>query len=135
MFAASCYRGLGKLDEARRSSEKGIAAAERALALNAGESRALSLGASELYALGDSVRAEEWARRAVQSAPTDPLMLYNIACLHAVMGNRGLALDHLERAIELGMRNRDWLMTDPDLASVRDDPRFNALLTEQPAGR
>src|SRR5688572_31362180 len=71
MFAATCYRGLGKLDEARRCSEKGIAAAERALALNAGESRALSLGASELYELGDTVRAEEWARRAVQSAPTD----------------------------------------------------------------
>ena len=51
------------------------------------------------------------------------------------MGNREIALDHLERAIELGMRNREWLMTDPDLVSLRDDPRFNAMLTENPAGR
>ncbi len=130
MFAATCYRGIGKDDAARVASEKGIAAAERALAINAGESRALSLGASELYALGDTARAEEWARRAVQSAPTDPLMLYNIGCLQALMGNRGLALDHLERAIELGMRNNDWMMTDPDLVSVRDDPRFAALISE-----
>jgi hypothetical protein len=31
--------------------------------------------------------------------------------------------------MELGMRNRDWLMTDPDLVSIRDDPRFEALMT------
>jgi hypothetical protein len=28
------------------------------------------------------------------------------------------------------MRNRDWLMTDPDLNSLRDDPRFKALLSD-----
>jgi hypothetical protein len=83
----------------------------------------------ELQIHGDTLRSDEWARRAVQADPTNPLMLYNIGCLHAVAGRRGLALDHLERAMELGMRNRDWLMTDPDLASVRDDPRFAALLT------
>jgi hypothetical protein len=27
------------------------------------------------------------------------------------------------------MRNRDWLMTDPDLNSLRDDSRFKALLS------
>jgi adenylate cyclase len=130
MFAATCYRGIGRTDAARVASEKGIAAAERALAINAGESRALSLGASELYELGETAKAEEWARRAVQSNPTDPLMLYNIGCLQALMGNSGLALDHLEQAIELGMRNNDWMMTDPDLVSIRDDPRFVALLSQ-----
>jgi serine/threonine protein kinase/Flp pilus assembly protein TadD len=132
VFAATCYRSLGRLDEAHVAARRGIAAAERALAINAGESRALSLGAAELQFLGESARAEEWARRAVQSDPTNPLMLYNIGCLYALAGNRGLALDHLERAMELGMRNRDWLMTDPDLNSLRDDPRFAALLTEAP---
>jgi len=59
-------------------------------------------------------------------------MLYNIGCFYAAAGKNGLALDHLERSIELGMRNRDWLMTDPDLDSLRDDPRFAALLPETP---
>ena len=132
IFAATCYRSLGREDEAQVASRRGIAAAERALAINAGESRALSLGAGELHQLGEPARAEEWARRAVQSDPTNPLMLYNIGCLYARAGKPGLALDHLERALELGMRNRDWLMTDPDLESLRDDPRFAALLTEVP---
>jgi adenylate cyclase len=55
-------------------------------------------------------------------------MLYNLGCFYARRGDRGLALDHLERAMEVGMRNRDWFMTDPDLDSVREDPRFKALL-------
>jgi adenylate cyclase len=132
IFASICYRTLGRIDEANVAARRGIAAAERALAINAGESRALSIGAGTLQSLGETARAEEWARRAVQSAPTDPLMLYNLGCLYAVAGKTGLALDHLERSIELGMRNRDWLMTDPDLNSLRDDPRFAALLPEAP---
>ena len=130
MFAATCYRSLGRTAEWQPASKKGIEAAERALALNAGESRALSLGASELYELGEKAKAEEWARRAVASDPANPLMHYNIGCLHALMGNKVTALDHLERAMDLGMRNRDWLMTDPDLDPLRDDPRFTALLTD-----
>jgi serine/threonine protein kinase/tetratricopeptide (TPR) repeat protein len=130
LFAGLCYRSLGRLDEARVADAKGLAAAERALAINPSESRALSLGAGTLAHLGETARAEEWARRAVQADPTNPLLLYNIACLQCSIGNKGLALDHLERAIELGMRNRDWLMTDPDLDPVRDDPRFKALLSE-----
>jgi serine/threonine protein kinase/tetratricopeptide (TPR) repeat protein len=129
IFAATAYRNLGRNEEARTASERGLAAAERALALNPGDSRALYLGAMELQVRGDAAQSDEWARRAIQSDPTNPLMLYNVGCLYAVAGNRGLALDHLERALELGMRNRDWLMTDPDLASIRDDPRFTALLT------
>jgi serine/threonine protein kinase/tetratricopeptide (TPR) repeat protein len=132
IFAAQAYRSLGRGDEARAAGERGLAAAERALALNPNDSRALYLGAAQLQMMGDMARAEEWARRAVQSDPHNPLMLYNVGCLYAMAGNRGLALDHLERAIELGMRNKDWLTTDPDLASVRDDPRFAALLAEAP---
>jgi serine/threonine protein kinase/tetratricopeptide (TPR) repeat protein len=129
IFAANCCRSLGRADEAHVASQRGVAAAERALALNPGDSRALYLGAVELQYLGDTSRAEEWARRAVQADPTNPLMLYNIGCVHAAAGRAGLALDHLERAMELGMRNIDWFMTDPDLASVRGDPRFTALIS------
>ena len=46
-------------------------------------------------------------------------MLYNVGCFYATVGKTALALDHLERAMELGMRNVDWLLTDPDLESVR----------------
>jgi serine/threonine protein kinase/Tfp pilus assembly protein PilF len=127
-FAATLSRSFRPAEESLEFARRTVAAIERALTLNPGDSRALYLGALNLEYLGDSVRSEEWARRAVASDPTNPLTLYNIGCLHAVAGRTGLALDHLERAVEQGMRNRDWFMTDPDLESVRGDPRFQALL-------
>jgi serine/threonine protein kinase/tetratricopeptide (TPR) repeat protein len=130
LFAATAYRALGRHKEADATGKRGIAAVERALALNPSDSRGLYLGAIELQYGGDTVKSEEWARRAVQSDPVNPLLLYNIGCLYSVAGKSGLALDHLERAMELGMRNRDWLMTDPDLNSLRNDPRFKALLSD-----
>ncbi|MEO8193643.1 MAG: protein kinase [Gemmatimonadales bacterium] len=128
IFAGICYRSLGRPDEERAAHDRGLAAAERVLALNPNESRALYLGAGVWDARGERAKAEEWARRASQSDPTNPLMLYNVGCFYATRGDRGLALDHIERAMELGMRNRDWLMTDPDLDPIRDDPRFKALM-------
>jgi serine/threonine protein kinase/Flp pilus assembly protein TadD len=130
-FAASAYESLGRRDKAADFSRRAMAAMERALSLNPGDSRAMYLGAITLQRMGEAKQAEEWARRAVQTDPTHPLLSYNVACFHALAGRPGLALDHLERAMELGMRNRDWLLTDPDLESVRADPRFQALLTEK----
>jgi len=53
---------------------------------------------------------------------------FNLACAHALAGNRERALDAAERAVEAGFRTRAWLAGDPDLESIRDDPRFQALL-------
>ena len=130
-FLATAYDAVGRRDRALDTFRKSVVAFERAISLNPGDTRAMYLGAVALERLGDSKRAEEWARRAVQTDPSHPLLLYNVACFHAVAGRPGLALDHLERAIEMGMRNRDWLMTDTDLESVRKDPRFLALLTDR----
>lgn len=127
-FATAQHHAMGSeakmLDTARRM----IAAAEHALSLNPGDSRALYLGGIVLERLGDSRRAQEWAQRALQIDPSHPVMLYNIGCLHSVAGRVDLAIDHLERAMELGFHHRDWLLTDPDLTNVWNHPRFKALL-------
>jgi serine/threonine protein kinase/tetratricopeptide (TPR) repeat protein len=131
IFAGVAYDALNRKDKSVDAFRRGVAAAERTISLNPGDSRAMYLGAIASQRLGDDRQAEEWARRAVQTDPSHPLLLYNIACFHATAGRPGLALDHLERAMELGMRNKDWLMTDPDLESIRSDPRFQALLTDK----
>ena len=130
IFAGICYRTLGKGDEETRANDRALAAIDRALALNPSDSRALYLGANVLHDRGETIKSEEWIRRAVQSDPTNPLMLYNVGCFYALLGKTELSLDHLERATELGMRNVDWLLTDPDLESVRSDPRFEALIRD-----
>jgi tetratricopeptide (TPR) repeat protein len=54
---------------------------------------------------------------------------FNAACLEARLGNQDLALEHFERALELEPEKaREFAKTDSDFDSIRDDPRFVALL-------
>jgi adenylate cyclase len=54
--------------------------------------------------------------------------LYNLACVYAVEGLTAGALEHLDKAIQNGFGQREWLENDSSLDSIRDDPRFLALL-------
>ena len=40
------------------------------------------------------------------------------------------ALDGLERALEAGVAVGDWIKHDPDFDSLRDHPRFQAIVTQ-----
>jgi tetratricopeptide (TPR) repeat protein len=81
-----------------------------------------------------SGRGDE-ARAILREISPSPANLYNVACTWALLGEKELALECLKRDLEenpmsAGMRDkqREWARTDPDLASVRDDPRFRALV-------
>ncbi len=56
-------------------------------------------------------------------------LVYDLACVEALMGDREAALGHLEQAFE-NPRFREWARQDSDLESLRDDPRFRAALGE-----
>lgn len=60
--------------------------------------------------------------------PDDPSVHYDLACAWAQGDRPGPALDALERAVDLGYADGAWLASDPDLASLRDDPRFPELV-------
>jgi quercetin dioxygenase-like cupin family protein len=51
---------------------------------------------------------------------------YNLACAHARAGRTDIALDHLERAVELQESFGEYAPKDDDLTSLREDPRFAA---------
>ncbi len=53
---------------------------------------------------------------------------YNVACTAALAGDRGLAMDWLEKAADRGLNNPDLFVTDRDLRSLRHSPRFEALV-------
>jgi tetratricopeptide (TPR) repeat protein len=53
---------------------------------------------------------------------------YRVAACEALRGERGAALDWLERAFALGYRKLDEARSDADLATIRDDARFRALV-------
>ena len=57
---------------------------------------------------------------------------YYVARLYAKMGKSELALQYLRKALEEGFKNKDKLMTDPDLSSLRGLPEFKQLMASEP---
>jgi len=54
--------------------------------------------------------------------------LYNLAYFYALAGEKGPALDCLEKAASVGRVSREWVEHDSDLDPIRDEPRYLALL-------
>jgi len=67
-------------------------------------------------------------RRLAKLCPDNATVHYNLACSCALTGHREEALGALERAIELGYRDADFMLKDRDLVSLHDDERFAQLI-------
>lgn len=89
--------------------------------------------ASNLAAVGSFGKALTADRRLVRLLPERPVPWYNLACTYAVLGMHEPALGALQRALDLGYRHYQHLMRDPDLAAVRQDPRFTRLIRRRGA--
>jgi tetratricopeptide (TPR) repeat protein len=68
---------------------------------------------------------------ALELDPTHTTNLYNSACLFALKGDADRAIDFLERAAEAGWADFVHLGRDPDLKSLRDLPRYKALIARK----
>ena len=131
MLMASALHGLGRADDARAAYHRGLAAAQKHLLLYPGDTRALYFGANALSQVGDRERSLEWAQRAQDLEGEEPQVLYNVACVYALLGEADRAIDCLERSLTHGWGLRQWMEHDPDLASLREHPRFKALVQQK----
>lgn len=68
-------------------------------------------------------------RRLVRLLPANSTAHYNLACSLALKKRKAEALRSLQRAIELGYRDVDWLMQDPDLDALKNHPAFKTLMS------
>lgn len=64
----------------------------------------------------------------VQMRPQDPIVHYNLACSLARLGETEKACESLKQSIDLGYSDREFMLGDEDLASLRDLPQFQEIL-------
>lgn len=78
--------------------------------------------------LGRIQRGLEVDREIVRRDPRNPTAHYNLACSLALSAEPDAAFGALDKAIELGYDDADYLEQDPDLEDLRGDPRFPAVV-------
>ena len=130
---------LAILDLVRQAQEKGTARAwpeaaaqwEQVVRLNPVQPNYwYSLGAAHYNARNYRAAIPAFEKAAALGAPIMGAYysVYQIARCHARAGDKDLALAALERAFTLGYPSLSQPATDPELASLRADPRFRKLL-------
>jgi len=73
--------------------------------------------------------AKKLLQEGLELHPGNTSLLYDLACVEALMGDKDDALEHLREAAA-NPRLREHALTDSDFDSLRDDPRFSAALDE-----
>ena len=123
------FHSLGRREEELDAARRGIERARAVLDLNPDDNRARNMGGFALLRLGEREEAIRWMEESVARAPNDSIVHYNAACLYALAGDADRAIDCLANCHrKVGNLNREWLMHDSDLDSVREHPRFQEIL-------
>src|SRR6476661_14206 len=124
----ACYYALKEDERAGDTARITLQQVEQVLSQDPSNGAALGFGVGALAAMGEVERAREWMERALLIDPDNLNMRYNFACTLARMGERDEALRMFESSVSRIKGSLGNAEHDPELESIRDDPRFQKIL-------
>lgn len=83
---------------------------------------------NQAYDSGDVETCAELYTQLIEQGSGNKIILYNAACCHALAGNKGVAFQYLNQAMEAGYRDIAHARHDADLDGLHDDPRWEDFL-------
>jgi Flp pilus assembly protein TadD len=90
--------------------------------------KAAMLHGYALHAAGRLDEALVMHQKAAGFADMKAVALYNIACVHALKGDKEKAFAALDESVKAGFGKAEYFETDTDLASLRSDARFAGMV-------
>ena len=69
-------------------------------------------------------------RRKVEARPDNPTALYNLGRLYAFYDEKDKAMEWINKALDKGYDNFDYIKLDPALEKLRGDPRLEKMLPQ-----
>lgn len=123
----STARRFGDLYYEEGDYKQALAHYERALQLSPKLFPALVQAGSSARRVGDPARAAAYFEKAAALRTDSWVPWYNLACLRATQGDADAAFRALDESKRRGLRDQGLLQQDPDLTTLRGDPRFAAF--------
>ena len=120
---ADRYTALGRKDAATADYRKVIEILQ--------EHDATDITMAYAYqSLGEQEQALAAIAKCIEEAPDDAELYYSISGVYGRMGKTEQALDNLRIAFEKGYNSFSFIEQDDDLAALRDNPQYKALIQQ-----
>jgi eukaryotic-like serine/threonine-protein kinase len=127
---------VGRLDRAKRHFLSALVAGSGQIAFNSRHNPTTSLGYIE-WETGSKTRAQKYLRDAssqnryaIGRGDENPALPYDNAAIYAILGNKKESNRWLQKAVELGWRDRRCIMKDPLLRGIRASPEFRQTISK-----
>jgi tetratricopeptide (TPR) repeat protein len=135
---ANCHWILGQTYEQQGRFPEAIAAEAKALKIDPGWSWAAAESARAYALSGRHAEAQRGLDDLLALSKRSLVPKYSLATVYAALGDKSRALDELEQAYAEHSFFFDFLKSDPQMDSLRSEPRFQELLRRMnfpPLGR
>ena len=121
------YGSLGDIFNSLEQYEESIAMYQKAIQLDPDDAFSHGSLGGIYKKIGKQDEYEEHISIAKQLIGEDAD--YNHACLESICGNTDEAITLLKNLIRLGQIDPSWIKQDPDFDFIRQDPRFQELIS------
>jgi len=128
---STCYQALGDTAKLREAAKRMVSESQVAVQQDPSNGAALGILAGGYALLGEKEKMREWIDRALLVDPDNLNMRHNFACVLTLTGEKDAALKMLETTLSAcGEYQVHITESDVDFDTLRDDPRFDALIAQ-----